>query len=187
MLVNGKMFSDLLLKKYGISKEQTDPFFTGEFQECLVDKADLKETIAKHLESWGWKKSVDELLDEWFKFEHNTDEELVEYLQFLRERGFKVYLATNQEKYRTQYILNKMGFGEIFDNIFSSAHVGHKKPSQEFFESIMKHLDGINKEEIVFWDDQQKNIEGAKEFGFHAEVYTSLENFKNKMEAYLTN
>jgi len=35
------------------------------------------------------------------------------------------YLATNQEKYRTAYLLDQMGFGRQFDGIFSSAYVGY--------------------------------------------------------------
>lgn len=185
MLINGEMFSVYLAQKYGITKEKIDNFFTGEFQDCIVGKHDLREVVSKHLTSWGWEKSVDEFLKEWFEFEHNINEDLVNYLNILREKGIKVYLATNQEKHRAQYVIEKMGFEKFLDGIFFSVHIGHKKPNREFFERILDKMGGVQKSEVLFWDDQQKNIDGAKDFGFKAELYTDFSNFKTTLGKYL--
>jgi len=185
MLINGDMFSLHLAQKYGISKDKMDTFFTGEFQDCLVGKCDLRDVISKYLASWGLRKSVDDLLREWFEFEHHIDEDLVKYLNILRHKGIKVYLATNQEKHRTQYMLDKMEFEKFFDGIFSSAYLGHKKPNREFFERVLDKMKGIQVNEVLFWDDQQKNIDGAKAFGFNAELYVGFSKFKTSIERYL--
>lgn len=63
-----------------------------------------------------------------------------------------------------------MGFEKALDGVFSSAHLGHKKPNKEFFEKVMRQLKSIRNEEVLFWDDQQKNVDAAKEFGFEAEL-----------------
>lgn len=185
VLINGEMFSRTLSKDYGISTEKTLPFFTGVFKECLIGNADLKEVIKPYLKEWGWDKSVDEFLNYWFKSEHNIDEKLVEFIQELRVKGIKCYLATNQEKYRVQYMLDEMGFAQSFDRIFASAHLGHKKPSVEFYSKIMAELGEIDKNEVLFWDDTVENIEAAKSFGINAELYTSFEDFKKKIQTYL--
>lgn len=112
----------------------------------------------------------------WFDAENHIDKRIVEAVEKIKKSGIKCYLATNQERYRTQYLRNEMGFSKIFDEVFSSAEVGYKKPQPEFFEYILKEI-GLNKDEIQFWDDTEKNIQGAKEFGFDAQLYQNFEGF----------
>src|SRR3989344_396946 len=185
VLIHSKRkFSITLAEKHDISIEKTLPFFIGPFQECLVGNKDLKETVAPYLKEWGWSESVDALLDYWFELERETDIEVVKYVQELRGKGILCFLATNNEKYRFQYMLDKMGFSDSFDKTYSSAHLGSKKPEQKFFSKIFQELENIKKNEILFVDDSKENIEGAKDFGIHAELYTTLEYFKEKMQRY---
>ncbi len=181
LIHSNRKFSSKLAEEHGITFEKTSPFFTGVFQECLVGNKDLKESIAPHLKDWGWTKGVDTLLDYWFEAEHNIDKDLVEYVQELRMEGVLCFLATNNEKYRFQYILEKMGFANCFDKTYSSAHLGSKKPEQDFFLKIFNELGDIKKEEILFVDDSKENIKGGEEFGIHTEFYTSIENLKKKI------
>jgi putative hydrolase of the HAD superfamily len=180
-----RRFSKTLAEKHGISLETTLPFFAGPFQESLVGNADLKEIILPYLEKWGWDKGIDVLLDYWFLLESKTDKKIIEYIQKLRQKGILCLLATNNEKYRFQYMMEKMGLANVFDKTYSSAHLGHKKPNQEFFAKIHEKLKDIKKNEILFIDDSVENIEGAKEFGIHAELYTTFENFEKVMKRYL--
>ena len=185
LIPHTRRFSTLLLEDFGIPLEKTAEFFNGPFQDCLVGKADLRDTVSRYLANWGWEKGIDTFLDIWFEAQHDMDAELVEYVQELRSKGILCMLATNNEKYRFQYILAKTGFADSFDKTYASAHLGHKKPEQEFFEKIVKDLKNIKKEEILFWDDDEKNIKGAKDFGIHAEFYISFGDFKEKMSKYL--
>ncbi len=176
VLINGESFSETLARDYDVDKAKEKEFFTTHFQECLVGKADLKESIAPYLSSFGWKGTVDEFLEYWFKAGHSLDEELIAYVQKLRKSGIGAVLATNQEKYRTEYMLEHMGLADAFDKIYSSAHLGLKKPAVEFFAKVIGDL-GVHKDDVLFWDDDQRNIDGAKEYGIHAEFYTDYDSF----------
>jgi putative hydrolase of the HAD superfamily len=70
VLMIGGMFSQNLVRDFGLPIEVLTPFFKTEFKDCLVGKVDLKTCIQKYLEPLGWKGSVDELLDYWFRFHH---------------------------------------------------------------------------------------------------------------------
>jgi len=185
VLINGEMFSNELERKYGIPNESTQPFFKGVFQECLIDAKDLKREIVPYLKKWGWKKSVQDYMNEWFAFEHKIDEPLVDYVQKLRAQGITCVVATNQEKYRTDYMLRKMGFKNNFDKVYASAHLGTRKPDQQFFENLLLDLPEIKKQEILFWDDSPGHVAAAKQFGINAELYTTFSNFKDKMKHYV--
>ncbi len=181
VLINGERFSVALERDYGISLETTLPFFNGEFQECLVGNKDLKQTVSPYLPIWGWTKDIEAFIDYWFSVEHSTNEELIRYIQDLRNQGVLCFLATNNEKYRFQYMLEKMGFVNCFDKTYASAHLGHKKPSQEFFLKIFNELEHIQKNEILFVDDTEENVKSAEDFGFYVELYNSFESFKTKL------
>ena len=180
VLVNGEGFANILSRDFEVDKAKEKEFFTTKFQDCLVGKADLKESVAPYLPSFGWKGTVDEFLEYWFKAEHSLNEDLMEDVRRLRKSGLKVVLATNQEKYRTQYMLEHMGFDGMFDKIYSSAHLGLKKPAVEFFASVVEDMQA-DKENVLFYDDDQRNIDGALEYGIHAEFYTDYESFKKDM------
>ena len=81
-----------------------------------------------------------------------------------------------------------MNFGKVFDKIFSSAFIGYKKPAVIFFEKVYKeiqHSQKIQKDRILFWDDEQKNVDAARQFGFHAELYKNIAHFEKKIAEYV--
>ena len=84
--------------------------------------------------------------------------------------------------YRTENLVTTRGIGKWFDKVYSSAHVGLKKPEQEFFAHILSDNPDFDKHEIVFWDDDMENIDGAKEFGFSTNLYTSFDDFVKKVK-----
>ena len=182
VLVNGKRFSEILVRDYPVDRAKEKEFFTGIFQQCLVGKADLKESVAPYLASFGFPGTVDDFLDYWFKTEYTLNHDLIAYIQKLRTDGMPVVLATNQERYRTEYMLEHMGFKDVFDTIYSSAHLGLKKPAIEFFAKVVDDM-GLPKEEVLFWDDDPENIDGGKAYGIHAEFYTDYDSFLQTMHS----
>jgi putative hydrolase of the HAD superfamily len=182
VLINGKTFSERLARDYNVDKEKEKEFFTTKFQECLVGKADLRESVAPYLVSFGWKGTVGEFLNYWFSEEYELNKELIDYIGKLRKSGKYVVVATNQEKHRTQYMLDHMGLANVFDKIYSSAHLGLKKPAVEFFAHVVSDMKA-DKDEALFWDDDQRNIDGAKEYGIHAELYTDFDSFTKTMKS----
>jgi len=184
VLINGKHFGVELEKKYSIPKEKINPFFANEFSRALTGEVDLKDVVMPYLSDWGWQGTVDELLQFWFSVEHSVDEKLVSYIQNLRKRNIQCFVATNQEKYRAKYMLEKMGFSKSFDGIFASAHLGAKKPDLEFFSKILDQIGETDKESILFWDDSPLNVEAAREFGIQAEHYTTFDIFSERMKKY---
>ena len=61
-----------------------------------------------------------------------------------------------------------------YDYLFLSFEYGMKKPDMEFYEAIQESLP-FNKEDILFIDDKERNVEAAKKFGWNAYVLTGLQ------------
>jgi len=182
IIVTSEKFSLQYQKEFGVSNDEMLPFFNGEFQKCLVGKADLKELVEPWLSKWKWRGNVEEFLEFWFKAEHKIDEEVAEIIEKLKKKGVKCFLATNQEKYRTNYMKKEMGFEGLFDYVFSSAEIGFKKPQKDFYEHILRELKekyDIKIDDIIFFDDSQGHIDEAKKLGMDARLYTGVEMLLN--------
>jgi putative hydrolase of the HAD superfamily len=182
VIVHGGIFSDHVERDFGISKKITSEFFEGDFQKCLVGKADLKDELEKLIGEWGWNKSVDELLEYWFENGYEFDKRFVPLIRELRNKGIKCCAATNQEKYRTEHLRSQKELRDLFDEFFSSAYIGFKKPQQEFFAHMYQTaLVGIEKPKVFFTDDSLENVEGAKQFGFQARLFTDFEHLQTAL------
>src|SRR3989338_11545519 len=123
VLILAERFSEILDRDFGIPLEMTRSFFEGPFQKCRTGELDLKEAINPFLTDWGWHKGVDAFLDLWFEVDYKLDQELIEYIKALRQKGILCILATNQEKRRFWYMLDRLGFAGIFDRTYVSAHL----------------------------------------------------------------
>jgi putative hydrolase of the HAD superfamily len=157
-------------------------FFNGIFLDCEVNKADLKEELKKDLHLWNWQGSVEDLMHFWFSGEANIETNLRDAILSLRKSGYKCFMSTNNEKYRVDYLWNTAGLKNIFDGCFASSTEGYFKAEQEFWQSVHKHFPEIKKEEVLVLDDDQTNVNSAKQFGFNAEFYSGFEDFTKTLK-----
>jgi len=163
-------FSERFAREYGAPNDELRAFFKNEFRLCQTSKADLKEELSKRLPGWGWQKSVEDFLDYWFVSDVVLDEAVLREVEKYRAQGVECYLTTDQEKYRAQYLLNKLE-GK-FDGFWFSCDLGFQKSEPEFFVEVLRKLDGrFEPSEIRYFDDDQKNVDTAKSLGIDAHFY----------------
>ena len=177
VVIQSEMFSVKYEEEYKMPASQMLPFFQGEFNNCLIGKADLKEVIQPWLTKWRWEGTAEEFLEYWFKAEDHIDHRMIDIITQLRTQGIICCLATNQEQYRTEYMMQEMGFSKFFDYIFSSVNIGFHKPQAEFFHHILQKISqdhNIHAEEILFIDDTKQHTEAAKSLGIKTHHYTSF-------------
>ena len=178
-----KRFSEQIQADYGISWEKMEPFFHGPFLQCKLGKADLKEELKKVMNEWGWQKSVEELMEYWFTIGSKPNEAILAIVAELKSGGVNCFLATNQEKYRAEYLRNVVGLKDVFDDLLISADFGHTKDEVPYFKKAyqrINHLAGtvIAKKSVLFVDHEEKNLTAAKTFGFDTYRYHDVDTFK---------
>jgi putative hydrolase of the HAD superfamily len=179
LVIVGKktLFSQRVSEELKIPYEQVSEFFTKDFRECSFGRADLKEKIAPYLVKWGYKGSVNDFLEYWFKGESNTDKEVLKIVKDLRTKGIKCFIATRQEKYRKEYLLNTVGLKNDFDGIFCTCDIGYDKWEKGYWDFVFRELDATP-EEIIFFCDSQKNVDNSQKLGVKAYFYSSIEVLK---------
>lgn len=146
------------------------------FQEAIEGKSDLKELIKANQDTWQWNCPVEELLNKWFESENKINQEMQKIIKEIQTNGIPHYLATNQEKYRGEYMKQKM-FRGLFDGYFISNELGYRKPDKNFFIEIIEKLRStfpdLSPDQILFFDDTLSHVEGAKSAGIEAYLYES--------------
>lgn len=175
-------FSLRISEEYKVPYELMTPFYTGELKTCQIGKADMKEELAKYLPRWNWDKSTDDFLSYWFITDVIPDEAVLLTVDALRAKGIKCYVASEQEKYRSEYIWNNAGLKDRMDGSFFTHDVGALKSTPGYFREILATL-GKQPEEVMFWDDDQKNVDVAKSVGIDAHFYSDFEGFKAVVSA----
>lgn len=176
-----ELFSVVYTRSHGLDIKPFKRFFQNEWQDFVIGKRDLKDYIKSNPELWQWSGTPDSLLDYWFSSEDIKNDEMIECVKSIRSNGTPCYLATEQEKYRGEYMRNTM-FKDLFDGYFITAEVGYKKSQPDFFDHIVYKLRSKHKIEspsdILFFDDSQSKVDAAKSVDISAHLFTGVADFK---------
>ncbi|MFN8513688.1 MAG: HAD family phosphatase [Thermomicrobiales bacterium] len=107
--------------------------------------------------------------DIWAEYLGTPNTELIEYFAGLRSRCKTAILSNSfvgaREREQAAY-----GFGDICDLIIYSHEEGMQKPDPRFYGLLVERL-GVRPEEIVFLDDVELCVTGARECGIHAILF----------------
>jgi len=96
-----------------------------------------------------------------------------ELLAVLNEKAH-CHLATNSDSTTEQQIrkaLSRAGLNRYIKNIYCYRTLGLKKPSQEFFDYILKDLGASRSEVVMIGDGLEKDVIGALDNGIQAVWY----------------
>lgn len=170
---------------FGVKLRREHPALTREFFETAflsasTGQSNLKEHLPDFIAALGRSQTPDEFLHEWLESENHPDRGLLAEVDRLREAGWRVYLATNQEAHRTRHLLDVVGLGGVVDGHFASCVVGHRKPAPGYYAKVTRRL-GVEPGQIVFWDDNRENVWAAQEAGWQARLYANVKGFRQGM------
>jgi putative hydrolase of the HAD superfamily len=186
VVLNQPRFSVALAQKQNIPEEKVLEFINGPMIDCVLGKRDLKEALIPYLSEWKWQGSVESLLDFWFKGEAKLNQDLISLIKTAKAKGISCYLATNQERYRTKFFADELGFLHLFDHMFVSSEIGAKKPQEKFYRYLIDsitYLDAIDSPgQIYFWDDRPGYVKGAANLGISASLYKSIDQVKSALD-----
>jgi beta-phosphoglucomutase len=77
---------------------------------------------------------------------------LINFLDFIKELGFKIALATSAPPENISLILERLGITEYFDVIVDKTHVTRGKPDPEVYLKTVENLKTDNASCVVFED-----------------------------------
>jgi len=101
----------------------------------------------------------------------------------LKELGprYKLGILSNTNELHWNRIINEMDLLRFFDFTFASHHTGLLKPDKKTYRFVIKSLKYLP-EEILFFDDNQLNVDGARNAGIRAHKVVGIGELANKIE-----
>ncbi|MBE6160361.1 MAG: HAD family hydrolase [Lactobacillales bacterium] len=151
-----------------ISYDEFLPYWWG---DDLVIKAHMGLAIDdEHVEALLKFCKSDLSISEFYEMYNNLDKSLyndtVQIINELKNKGYKVGLLSNlrlmdYKRYEEQ--IKKIDF----DYVFLSYEMKCIKPSKDIYLQVINKLN-CEANNIIFFDDNEKNVEGAKAVGINA-------------------
>jgi len=124
------------------------------------------------LKKWNSNTKASEAIKLWEQTEPN--DAVLARIEAIRRTGTTVALATNQNRFRADYMKRPLGYAERFDHILCSCDLGYAKPSIEYFKKSIDQI-GIAAEQILFIDDGEANGDGARLVCINAQQFEIAE------------
>jgi len=144
-------------------------------KKVIVGQMSLLEALDRTLPRLGYRGPAMAFAGYWLAKDSKVNEPLLEVARQLKARGdVRLYIATNQEHMRAQYLWQTLKFGEVFEDIFHSALIGAMKPNKPYYEWVSNRI-GPQSEPPLFFDDSEPVIKGARDHGWEAVAYNELE------------
>jgi cysteinyl-tRNA synthetase/uridine kinase len=185
VLIEAYKWKEKIESECGISDQDLTKFFKQNYSKIATGEVDLKEVLEPFLKQSKCSKNVDDFVDFWFQNDLHQIEETLTLAQDLRGGGYKILVATNQEKYRLEFLKKHLLDENIFDKIYASCEVGFVKEDLEFWEKIKADL-GDKNEKVVVIDNNERQLEKAKEVGFEGILYEYRKtDLKMELESFL--
>jgi len=144
-----------------------EQLFAAEREQTMTGGS-FRQLVSDELRRQGVQTDPEVVLDVWRDL--IVDEEMTARIGQLREAGLKCALATNQQDVRVAHMRSMPEYDGVFDEAFFSSEVGLAKPDPAFFTRIVERLE-VPAEEVLFIDDVQANVDGARAAGLQAEVF----------------
>ena len=174
---NNNPIFDHIADRYGIPRAEMRRVFELALPRLETGEVSMRDFLEAALGQFGkrlrkgdspdglWTLPFERLV----KFRKGT----VELVSSLRRRGYRVYLFSNTSLPHVM-LLRRKGWDRLFDGFLSSCELRSMKPSGTAFARALAEV-GAEPSDVVFIDDKEENVKGAKDFGIRwAFRFTSL-------------
>ena len=148
------------------SQAAANPLFQ-QLETGKINQQDFCNAMMKHT---PLAKNDQENITAWNAMLLHFRKESLEEVKRLRKK-YKVFLLSNTNYIHLQ-AFNKIyedtigghPFVSLFDKVYLSHEIGHRKPDPEAYEIVLKE-NNLLPEEAIFIDDSIQNIQGAEKAG----------------------
>ena len=116
---------------------------------------------------------MDNNIDKTMQFDLNVNKEdmtkaiLNDVYNALKEKGYKIYILSNYPESLFKKHTEYADFMDDIDGLMVSYMIHKAKPDDAIYKALCDKYN-LDKNESIFFDDREENVEGAMEFGIKA-------------------
>ena len=104
---------------------------------------------------------------------------MLDIVKKLKQASTRVAILSDQTKWLDEFA-KKHGFFQLFERIFNSYYLGMCKRDLALFDYVVAEM-GVKPEEALLIDDNQENIERAKQRGLQGILFQTRESFESEL------
>jgi len=107
---------------------------------------------------------------------HTLKPEAEEMLKALKDKGYRLFAASNSFGHLQRARLEKAGILPYFEDLYISMDIGYDKPDVRFFEEALRRCEMKPQEVLMIGDSMTTDVLGARNAGMEALFYDSRNN-----------
>jgi len=153
----------------------------GEYPLFRLERGEITEEQFLHDLAWGLepelghRPKLHRFREIWFDALH-PNEPMLSLMRELGGRGYRMAILTNNVREWEALWRSKLAVDEIFELVVDSAFVGMRKPEPEIYHLTIERLDDtLEPSQCLFVDDNELNVDAARELGLSAVRFVSNE------------
>jgi putative hydrolase of the HAD superfamily len=152
----------------------------GEYPLFRLERGELSEADFLDQLSWaledelGHRPKLHRFREIYFEALH-ANEPMLDLMREIRDRGLRLAILTNNVREWEERWRAMLPIDEIFELVVDSAWVGMRKPDPEIYLLTVERLGGVEVNQCLFVDDNELNVEAARELGMTAVHFRSNE------------
>jgi glucose-1-phosphatase len=162
-------------KQLGMKNPQY--FFTLSGQSTICNELEIgnisKQAFIEHIRSYCRPGTTHEaVINAWNANLLGIPLHALGTIQTLKNRGFSLYILSNTNAIHAEKIIEqcyrqyRLNFHSLFDKVYFSHEIGHRKPNEAFFQHVLDDAK-LEPHQCLFIDDLAKNLEPARQLGIH--------------------
>jgi putative hydrolase of the HAD superfamily len=166
------------MKKLGFSQDEInvmlENIFGSLWEEC--DKIPYSDEEIRALFKSrvpGYETLIDKMWDNVTVFTYVYSYSR-KWIEDLKKKGMKIYILSNYGKQAFEINSKTYGFIELVDGMVISYQEQIVKPDPQIYEILLERY-RIDRQNAVFIDDRQINIDGAEAVGLNALLFEGYE------------
>ena len=168
-----------LLADTGVDPERFRQEFIFDIfmKKVIIGQMSVVDALERRLPALGYRGSPMNFLRYWLEHDSVLNEDLLAAIKQLKVKAdIRLYLATNQEHLRANWLFSHLRLCEVFEDIFYAARIGVQKPHEAFFRFVDDRI-GPQSGPPLFFDDSPKVIDGANTAGWEAVLFNTVADF----------
>lgn len=156
---------NIVLEQIKIDKKQYESIkndFFNDWKSLDLGESTLREQLEKCKFDFEIDSEIEEKLLHYYKY-RSFNVEILELIKELKNKGYKIYILSNNNKEAEKYLLEIPDF-KAFDGWIFSCDYQIMKPDPKIY-NILFETYNLKPEECFFIDDSRKNIETGNKLG----------------------
>ena len=162
--------SELCKKVYGKS-----------FVDCLLGNQEVSDYIETFKNDSDYEAIKYILGKDNLHISYPLMQDNFDYISRLKDKGYNLYILSNIAKESYEHVKSTIDIDKVFKGGVYSYQEKLLKPDRKIYELIVNRYN-LNKDETMFFDDKQKNIDAACEFGLKGVLFRTIEDIENNLK-----